>query len=72
MGKSKRNERRLPTEKEVHALSVMTGESPRKCFYWLLAEMDRKRAAINVNGGGENETNKQGKLARRDRAGRGE
>lgn len=36
------NEILIPTSKEVTALARKTGESTRKCYFWLLAEKNKK------------------------------
>jgi len=36
----------IPTKDEVSALSKKTGESPRKCYFWLLAEKNKEKANV--------------------------
>ena len=33
---------KIPTEQEVAALVRQTGESTRKCYFWLLAEKNKE------------------------------
>lgn len=35
----------IPTKDEVAALVKRTGESPRKCYYWALAEKNKEKAS---------------------------
>lgn len=32
---------KIPSKLEVQALANRTGESPRKCYYWLLHELNK-------------------------------
>ena len=32
----------IPTKEEVNALAKRTGESPRKCYFWLLTEKNKE------------------------------
>jgi hypothetical protein len=34
----------LPTKDEVSTLAKKTGESPRKCYFWILAEKNKEKS----------------------------
>lgn len=33
---------KIPTEEDVNALAKKTCESPRKCYYWILTELNKQ------------------------------